>query len=1437
MKPFVLLSSARRSLVCGVRTLPCLFLVPALSLLSPSSSKAQDPAPLTISFDDYTLGSVFNGSSPGQGGWTQYLANPQDPMPDAEIVAGNVGRRLTIDPSTPNGVIYKELQTDIPVGFSDQGAVVFADFVVLPYAEANINESGFATASQAHIGFYLHNGLGEVAVYQGAGNGQNSGSWQPTGLQVPVDAVTSVSQRWLRVTIRQDFVHHHWDLYVNGAMVKAGIGLFNNSVPAVKRFTFAGNTDQPIQFDQFTVSYQNPLFPDSDRDGLPDSWESSHSMNPSSYDREAGSGLAQYLASQNGTSSSVPRLDTWMGSSLNHSRETEIFGANLSGITWSPSTQTYFGIQNADFKAIYEFSAEGSVLRVIRTSTYEGESFDDPEAICWMSGSEFVIAEERSRQLVFFNIGLERWHPRIPKLPARTLGLTPGLALSSNFPEDLLANNNNGLEGVAYNPHADCFYGVLEGEGGGGPDGPSMHLFRISRMDGRCDEILNAEAVLRPVLGDLSDVCYDAARNEILVLSDVSRMVAILSADGVLKATIPLNGGTFAPFGASTKPEGLACRPGEELVVVAEPNVFARYSRSTVNAAATGPVISEFMTRNDSGITDENGKLRDWIEIHNPTSASINLAGWSLTDDPEAIGKWVFPAVTIPSGGYLLVFASGKDRRSLNSPLHTNFKLNSSGGILWLNDPEGNSGSDGSYSYSTQYSDVSFGCVESALGSTGYFNQPTPGNRNQSPVPASGVTAVASAPTLGAISNFLSAPTALTITRTEPSGTVYYTTDGSEPYPENGGAVSFTSASATITISGTTILRAACVTSGKKPSESITKTFVFPQGVKFQVDPFPGRPTDGITFPNYYPSLYPPNIPFAVHPDLQSDDTWGGAFEESLSSQPSVFLVGDDQDLFHIVDGIYANSTKSGDPWERRFSFEWVDPRDPPDPPDPPVTPYTPYTPYHQAYAGLRMSGHSSRCQNVTLKHNFRLKFKSSYGASSLQLEGAFDRAGAVDEFQQIELRNPTSDSFSVTYWNLATSASYVRDAWFSHMMRSLGHPSIDRRFVHVYLNGKYWGVYEMLEHVDENYAASHAAEFGGQTSSKYDVVGAGDDSGGGAIAGNLARWQMVKARAAQIYSASTGQVDTEAYDDVLAAIDEDNLIDYMLLNIWGDNTDWPNHNYLMVCSKTPGAAGTTYGEFKFLSWDAEFAMQNSAAARSRNTWALHRYSIADGPAFLYRKLRYDAAFRVKIANRATALLSGNGPLTLNSIPLSVSEVSNRFVPFVSCEAGRWGDFAAIPSLYLRWQGSRDYLIADSVPSFASFTPVGGQQTTRSEVCLAHVLADLDDVVDTIAFDQARSLGWQGGYTGGSGGVPSGQNMRDEAATEDADHDGMPDAWETANGLNPNDSADASADSDGDSRSNREEFISGTNPGLVDSPQSGLSSTFNVFTPFVVGWQ
>jgi hypothetical protein len=103
-------------------------------------------------------------------------------------------------------------------------------------------------------------------------------------------------------------------------------------------------------------------------------------------------------------------------------------------------------------------------------------------------------------------------------------------------------------------------------------------------------------------------------------------------------------------------------------------------------------VISEIVASNDTTLEDEDGDPSDWIEIHNERTEPLDLENFSLADDPNNLAKWQFPSVTIPGKGFLVVFASGKDRKPTDgAELHTNFKLDGTGEYLALVKPDGES--------------------------------------------------------------------------------------------------------------------------------------------------------------------------------------------------------------------------------------------------------------------------------------------------------------------------------------------------------------------------------------------------------------------------------------------------------------------------------------------------------------------------------------------------------------------------------------------------------------------------------------------------------------------------------------------------------------------------------------------------------------------------
>ncbi len=91
---------------------------------------------------------------------------------------------------------------------------------------------------------------------------------------------------------------------------------------------------------------------------------------------------------------------------------------------------------------------------------------------------------------------------------------------------------------------------------------------------------------------------------------------------------------------------------------------------AAVSTHAQSVMINEFLASNGNILADEDGEFEDWIELYNPTAEPINLVGYTLTDDPKDPKKWAFPEISIQPKGFLLIWASGKDRRRAG---HWNF--------------------------------------------------------------------------------------------------------------------------------------------------------------------------------------------------------------------------------------------------------------------------------------------------------------------------------------------------------------------------------------------------------------------------------------------------------------------------------------------------------------------------------------------------------------------------------------------------------------------------------------------------------------------------------------------------------------------------------------------------------------------------------------------
>ncbi|MDE0867085.1 MAG: lamin tail domain-containing protein, partial [Rubripirellula sp.] len=234
-------------------------------------------------------------------------------------------------------------------------------------------------------------------------------------------------------------------------------------------------------------------------------------------------------------------------------------------------------------------------------------------------------------------------------------------------------------------------------------------------------------------------------------------------------------------------------------------------------------VISEFSAAHTEAYKQVEG---DWIELHNRGSASVNLDGWSLTDDADNLAKWIFPNVTIRARSRMVIFATGEDisSTSLSKPSHTNFKLNPNGEYLALCSPETPRQAMSPIVFPEQAAGVSYGLNKN--NDWVYFSKPTPGATNDSKTVSGRVNPVH----FGLPRGFYERKAVyLTLSTDTPGANIRYTTDGDTPACCGTGSYARVGKVYTgpIKISKTSIIRAIAYKAGMLPSRVKTHSYLY----------------------------------------------------------------------------------------------------------------------------------------------------------------------------------------------------------------------------------------------------------------------------------------------------------------------------------------------------------------------------------------------------------------------------------------------------------------------------------------------------------------------------------------------------------------------------------------------------------------------------------
>lgn len=431
--------------------------------------------------------------------------------------------------------------------------------------------------------------------------------------------------------------------------------------------------------------------------------------------------------------------------------------------------------------------------------------------------------------------------------------------------------------------------------------------------------------------------------------------------------------------------------------------------------------------------------LGQWIELTSTAAGETDLSGWSLTDDLSQPQKWVFPEGTsIAAKGYLIVYMEGslplegEDSKSVTSAMKAmtlSFSVSNTGESVFLLDENG-----------MLVDTVDVPACRSALsyakgsdGNWGFSETPTQGAANE------GVTAASSycaAPAFSLASGIYTGTQQVTLH--VPEGCyATYTTDATTPTASSPRAEE----GQLFTVSGNTVLRARCFSKDATQymSTVTSETYVIIGATETQE-------AHSTSLPVVFLMTDPKNL-------------WDGDY--------GIYVVGNrykgkaKASDWTITDGkLGANFNQSGREWERLAHFAYTAPGG--------------QGIEYESDLYIRVFGAFSRKK---MQKGIALVARKGTGSSST-IDYPFFSTRPFESYKSLVLRASGQDS----------SSSRIRDVLMTDLANDADLDLAVQAYVQVvvYLNGEYWGVYNLREKVSKHFIAQH---YGVQDKTTIDVL------------------------------------------------------------------------------------------------------------------------------------------------------------------------------------------------------------------------------------------------------------------------------------------------------------------------------------------------------------
>ncbi|MBE6851671.1 MAG: hypothetical protein E7504_08125 [Ruminococcus sp.] len=620
----------------------------------------------------------------------------------------------------------------------------------------------------------------------------------------------------------------------------------------------------------------------------------------------------------------------------------------------------------------------------------------------------------------------------------------------------------------------------------------------------------------------------------------------------------------------------------------------------TSYAADQTVYINEICTQNKSCLADSYGLYSDWIELYNAGGSAVDLSGYGISDKTEEPLLWTFPAgTTIGAGERMIIFAS--KQATNGKELHTGFALSKNGETILLSSPQGEILQQ--VTVPTLAEDSSYGRTPD--GSSTFEIMPaTPGKANE---------AVTSAPVFSAKSGFYGSDFALSLSSANHE-TIYYTVDGSDPTKSSTAQVY----SGAITVQNRTYQpnlyseyaedenSALSICRGvgyKKPPFSVDKAMVVRAAAKSQNGKFSEvvSQTYFVTSGELAQYRDLTVVSLVTNPDnLFNPDT-------GIYVTGSQYLKWKNSPSFNPNKSVWdtdnvANYFSRGREWEREAA----------------ITIFQNGQPVVEQNMGIRIKGASTR---NSAQKSFNLYARSDYGASKILfplIDGNYAQDGTlIEKYDSISLRSVSEET-------------RLRDGFAQKLIADRENITTQNmQSCVVFLNGEYWGLYEMTEKLSDYFIETN---YGIQKENVAMIKNGELEEGDQAECDNFIAF-------AESYS-QKDLTNPANYQAVCDFIDIDTLIEHYAAGLYLGTFDWPNYNYGVWRNTGAEIDGNPYsdGKWRFISFDYDYTMGATYAdfggveGFAYNSFQHMNSGLKEVPTNLFVNLLKNEEFRSKFA-------------------------------------------------------------------------------------------------------------------------------------------------------------------------------------------------------------